>query len=112
MNISIPWLVGISVVIGLYILNLHGQINTLRSQQKSAIKITEVFFAKVNQDITDFSDKRDAFIFNFAGLRDFKIVAPPDDEIFDAMLESATKKLNDAGFESVDFRPYEIEDVC
>jgi hypothetical protein len=112
MNIPIPWLIGISAAVALYIFSLHGQINSLRAQQKRAIKITEQFFAKVNQDIANFSDRRDTFIFNFAGLKDFKVEAPPDDEIFDAMYESATKRLNEAGFNSVNLRTYEIEDVC
>lgn len=111
MNISIHWLVGISAVLALYIFSLHSQINSLHAQQKRAIKIAEQFFARVNQDIADFSDRRDTFIFNFAGLKDFKMEAPPDDEIFDAMYESAMKRLNEAGFNFVNLRSYKIEDV-
>jgi len=40
------------------------------------------------------------------------MIAPPDDEIFDAMYESGLKQLNDAGFDSVDFKHYTIDDVC
>jgi len=112
MYIPMPWLIGILVVLCVYIYALHRNIRVLRFQHKFAIGIAERFFEKVNADISKFEEMRDAFIFKFAGLQDFKMIAPPDDEIFDAMYESGLKQLNDAGFDSVDFKHYTIDDVC
>ena len=104
-------LVSIIFIVGTYIHESRKNYRRLKKSYDELESTFETFVVHVNEQKSCLDEHKFSFVKKMAGLEDFKMVMPPDDEVYENIFNATLKMLDECDFDKIRLRYYKFRDV-